>query len=65
MNDVFSVVHGNIKRFQNLLETSVEDTERQTIQSFSPKKTEGRVGNDKSLASCTSSEMHKAYQCQK
>jgi hypothetical protein len=32
MNDVSSVVNSNIKRFQNLLETSVEDTERQTIQ---------------------------------
>jgi hypothetical protein len=32
MNDVRSVVHSNIKRFQNLLETSVKETERLTIQ---------------------------------
>jgi hypothetical protein len=32
MNDVSSVVNSNIKRLQNLLETSVSDAERLTIQ---------------------------------
>jgi hypothetical protein len=32
MNDSNYVVNSNIKRFRNLLETSVDDTERQTIE---------------------------------
>ena len=32
MNDASSAVHSNIRRFQNLLETSVNDAERRTIQ---------------------------------
>jgi hypothetical protein len=32
MDDVSHAINNNIKRFQNLLETSVEDSERQTIQ---------------------------------
>lgn len=32
MDDLSHAVNDNIKRFQDLLETSVEDRERQTIQ---------------------------------
>jgi hypothetical protein len=32
MNGSNYVVNSNIRRFQNLLETSVDDTERQTIE---------------------------------
>jgi hypothetical protein len=32
MNDLSRPINDNIKRFQNLLETSVDDVERQTIQ---------------------------------
>jgi hypothetical protein len=32
MDDLSHPVNDNIKRFQNLLETSIEDRERQTIQ---------------------------------
>jgi len=32
MNGSNDVVNSNIRRFQNLLETSVDDTERQTLE---------------------------------
>jgi hypothetical protein len=32
MNDFSYAISTNIKRFQNLLETSINETERQTIQ---------------------------------
>ena len=32
MNDFFYAINANIKRFQNLQETSIDETERQTIQ---------------------------------
>ena len=38
MNLIFLRMEVNIKRFQNLLETSVDETERQMIQSLLPKK---------------------------
>lgn len=38
MNDFFYAINANIKRFQNLLETSIDETERQTIRLLTEEK---------------------------
>jgi hypothetical protein len=52
MNDSSYVVNSNIKRFQNLLETSVDDTERQTIAKL--------LTEEKAKAALQASELPKA-----
>jgi hypothetical protein len=38
MNDFFYATDSNIKRFRNLLETSVDETERRTLQKLFAKE---------------------------
>jgi hypothetical protein len=52
VNGSNDVVTSNIRRFQNLLETSVDDTERQTIEKL--------LTEEKARASLQSSEPPKA-----
>jgi hypothetical protein len=51
MDDLSHAVNDNIKRFQDLLETSVEDRERQTIQKL--------LADEKAKAGLPSSEAKK------
>jgi len=43
MNDFAYVIDINIKRFQDLLETSVSETERQTIQKLLVEEKERKI----------------------
>jgi hypothetical protein len=50
MNDFFYATDSNIKRFRNLLETSVDETERRTLQKLLAKEAAAQTQHRGSLA---------------